>query len=85
MREKYTICIINLQNQCAKNQCAQKYYRKTSLRIKTCPYCGYVINRDIGGSRNIFCKTVVQLQINIPGNLSFVRLPGQDFPIVYQN
>ena len=48
-----------------------KLSKEYNNRIKTCPYCGYVINRDIGGSRNIFCKTLVQLPINIPENLIF--------------
>ena len=34
-------------------------------REKTCDKCGYTINRDIGGSRNIYCKGIVPLKHTI--------------------
>ena len=48
---------------CIKCGCLSKEY--DSRRNKKCPYCGYIVNRDIGGSRNILCKTLVQLLIKI--------------------
>ena len=38
-----------------------------NLRMKTCPYCKYKINRDLGGSRNNLCKALVQMDITVNG------------------
>jgi len=51
---------------CIKCGTLSKNYIK---REKICTQCGYTINRDIGGSRNIYCKSVVELKYKIhPSN-----------------
>ena len=70
------VCVINeaFTSQTCIN--CGKLSKEYNNRIKTCPYCGFIINRDDGGSRNILCKSLVQLSIQIPGNLSFAQIFG---------